>query len=219
MPHRRSVRTFVALVSALALACILIAGPGAAFAMAGIHVAQDDSGDTSQGQSDNSPPAQAAQTSLDPCQLVTSSEASTLAGANFGAGMESTTDAGGRICVYGYQTTNVFMVLVGQAADAATAQANWAEEESRVQNAIQSDLPAGVNLHYAVTEDAGVLGYDRSATATASATIGARTLNVSGIYLLAGATFVSFSDVVLDAPAASADTLGSQAQTVLTRLS
>jgi hypothetical protein len=65
-----------------------------------------------------------------------------------------------------------------------------------------------------MTEDAGVVGYDRSATAAASGTIGARTLRVSGIYLLTGPTFVSFSDVVLDAPAASTDALGAQALTL-----
>jgi hypothetical protein len=149
---------------------------------------------------------------------VTSSEASALAGANFGPGMASTTDGGGAICVYGYQTPNVFMVLVGQEPDAATAQADWATEEGRVQDAIQKGVPGGANFNYAVSEDAGLPGYDRSATASASASIGPAVLNLSGIYLLKDATFVSFSDLLLNSPAPSTDALGSQAQTVLSRL-
>src|SRR5512140_600877 len=73
-----------------------------------------------------SAPAQAggpASTSLDPCQLITSQEASQLAGASFGAGVESTEVGGLKMCTYGAQTTNVFLVEVIQAADAATAQA------------------------------------------------------------------------------------------------
>jgi hypothetical protein len=193
---------FAALVGICALALLQPVGASA----------QDDTGD----QSDTTPPA--AATSIDPCSLVTSSEASALAGASFGPGMASTTDGGGRICVYGSQTPNVFMVLVGQEPDAATAQADWATEEARVQGAIQKDLPAGLNFNYSVTEDAGLPGYDRSATATTSATIGPRTINLSAIYLLKGPTFVSFSNLLLDNPAPTTDALGSQAQTVLSRL-
>ena len=63
----------------------------------------------------------AAPTSLDPCQLVTSSEASALAGTTFGPGQEEASGQGGKRCVYGSQTTNVFMVEVGQAASPAAA--------------------------------------------------------------------------------------------------
>ncbi len=62
-----------------------------------------------------------AKTSLDPCEVITSKEASTLAGASFGAGVESVTSGGGNFCTYGANTKNVFMVFVGQAADIATA--------------------------------------------------------------------------------------------------
>src|SRR5580700_5237958 len=66
----------------------------------------------------------AVPTSYDPCQLVTASEASSLAGVTYGAGKEETNAGGGRDCVYGSETLNVFTVIVGVAADAATADAD-----------------------------------------------------------------------------------------------
>src|SRR5690242_18375456 len=62
---------------------------------------------------------------LDPCVLVTASEASTLAGVTFASGTEGTTEGGSKTCAYGAKTANVFTVLVAQAPDAATAQADW----------------------------------------------------------------------------------------------
>ncbi len=70
----------------------------------------------------------AAPTAVDPCQLVTASEASTIAGASFAAGKEETTSGGAKTCVYGAGTLNVFTVIVTQATDAATAQSDWATE-------------------------------------------------------------------------------------------
>jgi len=52
-------------------------------------------------------------TTLDPCQLVTASEASALTGASFGAGTERAIGPG-KTCVYGGGTKNVFMVDVFQ---------------------------------------------------------------------------------------------------------
>ena len=67
----------------------------------------------------------AVATTLDPCVLVTSSEASTIAGVTYGVGREETY-SGSKGCTYGYQTLNVFMDLVAQAVDAHTARAEWA---------------------------------------------------------------------------------------------
>src|SRR4051794_15055715 len=72
-------------------------------------------------------------TAIDPCQLVSSAEASALAGTTYTTGVEQTTGTGGNMCVYGSRTTNVFMVLVAQAPDAGTAQTNWAQYEAEAQ--------------------------------------------------------------------------------------
>ncbi len=62
-------------------------------------------------------PASGSPENLDPCQLVTQDEASTLAHATFGPGKEETISASGKECVYGYQTTNVMDIIVAQAAE------------------------------------------------------------------------------------------------------
>lgn len=154
---------------------------------------------------------------IDPCQLVTSAEASAVAGASYTAGIEETTGTGGNMCVYGSQTTNVFMVLVAQAPDAATAQANWAQYEGEAQSAVQTGLPPGVSVNLLVN-DASLDGYDQSALAGGSGSIGGRTINGSAVYLLKGPTFVSFSDLVLDQHAPSMDSMTAQAGTILGRL-
>jgi len=186
-----------------------------------VPVAQDDTGGQGvpdQAVDDQTEVQPASATPLDPCVIVTTAEASALAGTTYAAGIEQATDGGSRMCVYGYQTPNVFMVLVAQAADAATAQANWDLEQARVQSLIQANLPPGVNVDLNVSQDAGLQGYDDSATVSGSRTIGSRTLNASAIYLLKGPTFVSYSDLLLDTPAPTTDALAGEAQTVLTRL-
>src|SRR5262245_41931966 len=62
-------------------------------------------------------------TTLDPCELVTQQEASALTGAAFGPGKEESDPGGGRRCVYGYQTKNVFLVVVVQAPTVELARA------------------------------------------------------------------------------------------------
>jgi hypothetical protein len=152
---------------------------------------------------------------LDPCQLVTASEASALAGTTFGAGVESTTDGGGRICVYGGKTTNVFMVLVAQAADSKTANADWAQEEAQAQAAMVKDVPGGVTPPK-VGEVTGI--GDRAATASASLPIRGQTINISAIYILKGATFLTYSDLVLNKPAPTIDALAVQSTVSLARI-
>jgi len=167
---------------------------------------------------DGSSPSQPASAlPLDPCQLVTSAEASSLAGTTYATGVEQTTDGGGRICVYGYQTTNVFMVLVGQAPDAATAQASWSDQEQRAQATLQRGLPANVPINYGLT-DLSLSGYDRATLAGGGGSIGGRTLSATAIYLLKGATFLTFSDLVLDNPGPTGDAMQNEAATVNGRL-
>lgn len=225
-------------VSASAVACVLLAGcqsssspapsgsPSAAStAAAGTAAASVAAASTaasaaaSPGGSSAAPAASGSDvaTSLDPCQLVTSAEASALAGTTFGPGKEEPSgDGKGKLCVYGAQTTNVFMVLAGQDASPAAAQADWSNEEAQVKTALTKQVPSGVKLTEQ-TQDVSGLG-DRAATVSGSASLSGQTIGESAIYLLKGATFVSFSDLVLGHPAPTASALEGQARTTLGRV-
>ncbi|MGH7735779.1 MAG: hypothetical protein ACREOE_19310 [Gemmatimonadales bacterium] len=164
------------------------------------------------------PEQTAVATSLDPCQLVTSAEASSLAGTTFGAGAEDTTSGNARTCTYGAQTLNVFNVLVAQAPDATTAQDDWAQEQAEAQAYATQSVPAGVTLTFNLTDVTNVAGADQAAVGTAQATISGQTINLSAIYVLKGAVFFTFSDLVLGNPAPSASVLEAQAVTTISRL-
>ena len=155
---------------------------------------------------------------LDPCQLVTGSEASALAGVTFAAGKPGTTSGGANTCVYGYQTLNVFMVLVTQAKDAATAQADWAQEQAKAQEDINRAIPGGANVNFNVSEVSGVAGADKAALATFSTTISGQTIGITAIYLLKGAVFLTFSDLVIGHTPPTAAAIEAQAVTSLKRL-
>jgi hypothetical protein len=159
----------------------------------------------------------AVPTSLDPCALVTADEASTLAGTTFGAGTESTTSGGAKICTYGSATTAVVNVLVAQAADAATAQADWAQEQAEAQAQLQQSVPAGVSLSFSL-DDTSVTGADKAAVGTASASISGVGVAISAIYVLKGAVFFTFSDLAVGHAAAAATALEAQAGTTIGRL-
>ncbi len=152
---------------------------------------------------------------VDPCQLVTASEASALAGANFVTGTYSDN---GSTCIYGSQTVNVFMITAAQASDADTAQAQWAQNEAKLQNVSASNVPAGVNVNFNVTDVNDLAGADRAATGQMGFAFQGRSISGSAFYLLRGATFVGFSDLQVGDGAPSSDAMESQAATVLSRL-
>ena len=158
----------------------------------------------------------AAPTSLDPCQLVTSSEASALAGTTFGPGKEEKSGANGKSCVYGYQTTNVFSVVVGQSATKAGAQADWSQEQARAQAALKKQVPTGIRIAIQTKNISGLA--DRAATASGSATMAGQTIGFSAIYLLKGTTFLSFSDILLGHAAPGAAAMEAEAGKALARL-
>jgi hypothetical protein len=161
--------------------------------------------------------ATAVPTALDPCQLVTADEASALSSASFGTGTEGTTSGGAKTCTYGGATSGVVQVLVAVAPDAATAQADWAQEQADAQNALKQSAPSGVSFTLNLN-DTTVAGADRAAVASANMTISGVKVAVSAIYLLKGAVFVTFSDLAVGRDAASAATLEAQAGTTLSRL-
>jgi hypothetical protein len=153
------------------------------------------------------PDATGVPTSIDPCQLVTASEASALAGATFGAGVESTTEGNGKICTYGGQTLNVFMVIVGQEPDVATAQAG----KAAAQAAIAKEAGKGITFTELPTFA------DGAALAVIKESISGVTFYGSAFYALKGTVFFGFSDLART-PTPDAAAMQAQATTILTRL-
>jgi hypothetical protein len=159
------------------------------------------------------PDATAVVTSLDPCQLVTAQEASTLAGATFGAGEETTTEGNAKICTYGAQTPNVLNVDVVKAPDVATAKAAENAGLAAAKAAAEEQAPG---VTFSQTELASFA--DGALLISASATISGQTLAISAIYVLSGTTFFAISDLVLGQPAPTSEALQAQAGVVLGRI-
>jgi hypothetical protein len=158
--------------------------------------------------------ATAVPTSIDPCQLVPSAEAGALAKAAFGAGQESTTSGNGRICTYGAQTTNVLLVEVAVAPDAATAKQDETAAIAEVQAKAAQLAAQGLTLtqlpNFASGADAAQINGSISA--------GAASIGVAGIYVLHGATFFAIVDEVVGQAQPTADAMKAEAMTVLGRL-
>jgi Protein of unknown function (DUF3558) len=215
-------RTPAGAVLSVALGAVLIAGcsaavsptasssaGGPAFVVTPSPSPTPSSADTS-GASGSSEPTGVV-TDLDPCQLVTSDEASTLSGVSFSAGQESTTEGNGKICTYG-QEGNVFSVIVGVAPDVATAQAG--------EQAAEADLQKAANNGLKLTELKGFNGGTADAAVLeGSQSVGGLTLSASAIYLLKGTTFFGFSDFATGGgKAPSSEALQAQAITSMGRL-
>jgi hypothetical protein len=137
-----------------------------------------------------------------------------MASATFGPGKEETTAGGGKICVYGSQTTNVFTVFVGQAVDAATAKAEWNTELAVAEAKLNSGLPPGIHVNFDASNTSGI--GDQAVTLSGSEAAAGITFN--GVYVLSGPTFFLMGDLVLNRPAASIADLKTQAQTALGRI-
>ena len=153
----------------------------------------------------------------DPCQLVTMTEASALAGVTFPAGVEGSTGTGSNTCTYGGQTKNVFLVLIAKAADAATASAQWDAQLAKAQAYLQTQLPPGAAVQFN-TSDVSILGADKAAAGTGSANISGVTLSATDVFLLKGATFVFFSDLKLGDTPPSLPSMENQGTLVVSRL-
>ena len=176
-----------------------------------------------------SPSPSGAPVNLDPCQLVTQSEASTLAGATFGPGKEETISASSKECVYGSQMTNVMDIIVAEADSPATAKAVYAQELGNAQNLIATNLPPGVHVNL-VTSSASLgsssasasaspssIG-DEASTVTGSAAILGKTISFTGIYVISGATFFTIGDLLLGATPPTEAAIQAQALVVIGRL-
>jgi hypothetical protein len=150
---------------------------------------------------------------------VTAAEASTLAGTSYAAGVEQANSASSNTCIYNdTQTGTLFEVTVAIAPDAATAQAEWAQEESqaKTQMALWA-FRAGVTVTVNVS-DFSLTGADRAAVGTGTGGSNATTIAGTAVFALKGPIFFTFSDLAVNRPVASATAMQGQAQTVLTRL-
>lgn len=146
-----------------------------------------------------------ASTTIDPCQLVTQQEASALTGASFGPGRPETDSAASRRCIYGYQTKNVFEVIVVQGSSVAQVQA--AKDQIRAE--AEQQLGSQVNM----TQVSGVGDDAEFLQAAANNLIG-----ISGLYVVKGTVGFGLVDVVAGGTAPSQAALTTQANTVLGRL-
>jgi len=145
---------------------------------------------------------------LNPCQLVTQAEASTLAHAPFGPGkLEG--NAVRHECVYGAQTPNVLDVFVLQGASTDDAQAEW--------NQLLAEAKAGAGQAadlVQLTPDSGIA--DRAEWVELNlAQIG---VSGRGLAFLKGSVGVYMIDEVRGGSAPTRAAFTDQANTVLTRL-
>ena len=150
-------------------------------------------------------PSGSTSTEIDPCQLVTQPEASTLTGASYGAGRQETDPGGGKRCIYGYQTKNVFEVIVVQAASVEQAQAEKdklrAEAEQQIGGQVDMSRLSGIG------DDAEWLHAGPM-----------QGISVAGLYVVKGTVGFALVDVVVGAAAPSQAAMTGQATTVLGRL-
>jgi hypothetical protein len=167
---------------------------------------------TSTPQTTTTPQQATTKTQLDPCLLITSQEASTLAGSSFGSGKEGNTPGGLKSCTYGSQTTNVFVVDVVQAPDVDTAKADKAQFLADLQAQLQQLTDQGLNT----TELPNFA--DGAILAQTSINNGAVTINGSAIGVLKGTVFFGFSDIVAGGAAPNSTALQSEATTVIGKL-
>ena len=137
MTHTRSLasRTSVALLALSVAGLAACTSAGSASTAPSVPVASEPSATaapTPEPSASEAPPAavsepsdasaepRAVATSIDPCQVITSSEIATLTGSRFGPPSSATTENNGRLCSYGQEGLFVNVIVV-QAADAATA--------------------------------------------------------------------------------------------------
>jgi hypothetical protein len=155
----------------------------------------------------------AVATDIDPCQLITADEAGKLAGVTFGSGKSSTSAGHVKMCTYSAPGPNLFSVEVAVAPDEATAKAAEAAEEKDLsdQAAQMADLHLALTKlpNFAPDTDAALL----EAAVKSPVAFGARAM-----FVLRGATFFGFSDIVVGGEPPSAQAMKDQATTALGKL-
>ncbi|HEY5050232.1 MAG TPA: hypothetical protein VII50_04980 [Acidothermaceae bacterium] len=107
-------------------------------------------------------------------------------------------------------------IIVAQAADSKTAQADYAQELAQAQTLIATRLPAGVhvNLNTANTEGIG----DNASTVTGSTAILGKPISFTGIYVISSATFFTIGYLVLGTTPPTVTAIQDQANVTLGRI-
>jgi len=136
----------------------------------------------------------AVATDIDPCQLITSADASSWVGVKFGAGKESTNDNNVKICNYDAAGPNLFFVEVAIAPDVATAKAAEAAQEADLQDQAGQLASLGLTVeklpNFAPNTDAAILQGGMSA--------GGQKVAARAMFVLRGTTFFGFSDTAVN---------------------
>ncbi len=147
----------------------------------------------------------AAPVALDPCALVTRSEAGKLARLAVGAGKESTVE-NRRYCTYAGKGTLITVIVAQAPSPAALADAKaavLADLEAATKNGLKASSVSGIG--------------DAAALLTLSHTSGLR-LNAIAIYVLKGLTFFAITETTLGGTLATAQAIEAQAKTTVKRV-
>jgi len=135
----------------------------------------------------------AVATDINPCDLITKDEASSLVGVTFGAGKESKNPGSVTICTYDGPGPNVFDVGIAIAPDVATAKAAEAAQEKDLESQTQDLAKLGLTVtklpNFAPNTDAALL---QGGMSQGGISVAAR-----AIFVLRGTTFFEFGDVAV----------------------
>jgi len=195
----------LAVVAAVAVGACSSGGPNAAaiasiLANAGLPPAASSaptsppSQATASGAPSGSALPTAVATSIDPCALITSADASTLVGVTFGAGKESDNGKNVKMCTYSAPGPNIFSVEVAIAPDAATAKAQEADTEAELQSKASDLAQLGLTVtklpNFAANTDAALMQGGMSA--------GGQSIAARAMFVLRNTTFFGFSDIAVN---------------------
>jgi hypothetical protein len=144
--------------------------------------------------------------------MITSQEASSLAGATFGEGKQDTTPGGGKMCTYGAGTANVFTVEVAQAPDVASAKKDVDEFKADLEANLAQLTSEGLTItQLPDLADGGIL-------ATAHVELAGTYFEGIAIGFVKGTTFFGFSDILRGQKAPSEEAVRAEAEKVLAQL-
>jgi hypothetical protein len=160
-----------------------------------------------------SPGATAVPTTIDPCQVVTPEEASTLAGAKFGPSSATTMSNNGKLCMYGQQGLS-FNVIVTAAPDAATAKAEEPAFKAEIERAAADAGLGNMKLTEIPDFQPGI----DAAVLSGTATVGGTKVEGIALYALKNAVLLALTDLAFGGTAPTAAAMEDEAKVALGRL-
>ena len=155
----------------------------------------------------------AVPTTIDPCQVVTPAEASTLAGVKLGPGSPTTAENNSKLCTYG-QEGLIFTVIVTAAPDAATAKAQEPEFKTAIEQGAAKAGLADMKLTEMTDFQPGV----DAAVLSGSTTLGGKKIEGIAFYALKNAVLLAITDLVYGGTAPTAQAVEDEAKIALDRL-